>query len=209
MSAITGKRAAQLRYVYFAIAARDGLRGHSPVVIDKTPLNLLHLGFGRAIFPSCRFVLISRHPLDVSISNFAAAFGEGFVAANPFLKSLEHIGHFSKWPWESSLDYQHKIGDKLRLQSYHSLVEDIETEARRLVAHAGLEWNQACLQPEIRHGKVATASVLQVRSPIHKGRLDRWKACGDAINPLVDGFGRWGRVAEWEDRDRLSQRVHK
>ena len=143
MAAMGPQRVAWLRSIYLSVATRGLRRGLSPVLIDKTPLNLFHLGFARAIFPDCRFICMSRHPLDVGISNFGAAFGEAFVSANPFLKSLDHIGHFSKWAWASILDHQQKLGVMLRLQSYRRLVEDMETQAPALIAHAGLEWDKA------------------------------------------------------------------
>lgn len=77
----------------------------------------------------------------------------------------------------------------------------METQARALVAHSGLDWHEACLQPEKRKGKVSTASVLQVRAPVRADRLDRWRAYGDGIQPLVHGFGGWNAISEWEQLD--------
>jgi len=204
LTTMTEPIAAKLRSVYFTVAARGRGLGQSSVIVDKTPLNMLHLGFARALFPDCRFVCMSRHPLDVGLSNFGAAFGEPFVSANPFLKDLEHIGHYSRWAWAGILDYQKKLGTDFRLQSYRRLVENGESEIRELVAHVGLNWNPDCLQPERRAGSIATASVLQVRSPIHGRRLDRWRAYGDSVQPLVDGFGGWTKISEWENRDEIA-----
>ena len=204
LSTMTESVAAKLRSVYFAVATRGRGLGRSDAVVDKTPLNMLHLGFARAIFPDCRLICMSRHPLDVGLSNFGAAFSEAFVSANPFLKDLEQIGHYSRWAWASILDYQKKLRTGFRLQSYRRLVENGESETRALVAHVGLNWNPDCLQPEKRAGRIATASVLQVRSPIHRRRLGRWKVYGDSIQPLVDGFGGWTSISEWEVQDEVA-----
>lgn len=204
LSTMTDPVAAKLRSVYFAVAKRGRGLGQSDVIVDKTPLNMLHLGFARAIFPDCRFICMSRHPLDVGLSNFGAAFSEAFVSANPFLKDLEQIGHYSRWGWASILDYQKKLRTGFLLQSYRRLVENGESETRKLVAHVGLNWNPDCLQPERRAGRIATASVLQVRSPIHGRRLGRWKVYGDSVQPLVDGFGGWPRISEWENHDEMA-----
>lgn len=198
---IDGAMAGRLRALYLSVAGRAQGGASPQVLIDKTPLNALHLGFARAIFPDCRFIHMSRHPLDLGVSNFGTSFSETFIQANPFLKSLAHIGHFSRIVHDSVQDYQAKLGGTIRVQSYRALVENLESEARALIAHAGLEWHDACLHPESREGNVRTASTLQVRVPVHTGRVGRWRTFGDSIQPLIDGFGGWERIAEWERQD--------
>jgi hypothetical protein len=58
---------------------------------------------------------------------------------------------------------------------YERLVDDFATEARRLVAACGLEWEPACAQFHQTRRSVRTASVTQVRQPLYRRSVARWK----------------------------------
>ena len=68
---------------------------------------------------------------------------------------------------------------------YEELVEDIEEGARRLIAHCGLEWNDACLDFHRTSRVVQTASATQVRQPIYRTSVGRWREYGDLLQPLL------------------------
>ena len=75
---------------------------------------------------------------------------------------------------------------------YESLVTNQERESRRLVEFCGLPWNDACLNFHTNTAPVATASSVQVRSPIYTHSVDRWKRYGgklDALRALFDEAG--------------------
>ena len=58
---------------------------------------------------------------------------------------------------------------------YEALVEDQESATRRLLAHCGLEWDDACMRFNDNAAPVATASAVQVRQPLHRDALQRWQ----------------------------------
>ena len=65
-------------------------------------------------------------------------------------------------------------------------MDDFETEARRLVAACGLEWEPACLQFHQTARTVRTASVTQVRQPLYRKSLARWKAYEPYLDSLFE-----------------------
>ena len=71
---------------------------------------------------------------------------------------------------------------------YERLVEDFETEARRLVAACGLDWEPACAQFHQTKRPVRTASVTQVRQPLYRRSLARWKHYENALAELFVGL---------------------
>jgi hypothetical protein len=73
--------------------------------------------------------------------------------------------------------------------AYEELVAAPEAQARRLVAHCGLDWTPACLERGRRGGRVSTASVAQVRRPISTGSVGRWRAYARHLGPLLDALG--------------------
>jgi len=68
------------------------------------------------------------------------------------------------------------------------LVADLEGEARRIVAHCGLDWEDACLAFHETQQPVRTAIVLQVRQPIHRGSVGRWRPCAHMLQPLLEAL---------------------
>ena len=71
---------------------------------------------------------------------------------------------------------------------YERLVDDFETEARRLVAACGLEWEPACLHFHQTARPVRTASVTQVRQPLYRRSLARWKNYEATLGDLFAGL---------------------
>jgi hypothetical protein len=55
------------------------------------------------------------------------------------------------------------------------IIADREGETRRLIAFAGLDWNDACLQPEQNDRVVTTASTWQARQPVYSTSVERWR----------------------------------
>ncbi len=72
---------------------------------------------------------------------------------------------------------------------YEDPVEDIETQARRMLEYCGLPWDNACLAFHKSKRPVKTASVAQVRQPIYRRSVGRWHAYGDKLQPLLDALG--------------------
>ena len=68
---------------------------------------------------------------------------------------------------------------------YEDLVLDLETISRRLIDHLGLEWDERCLDFHNNRRPVRTASNAQVRRPIYKHSVNRWKHYEKHLGPLL------------------------
>jgi hypothetical protein len=68
---------------------------------------------------------------------------------------------------------------------YEEVVNDLEGQARRIVAHCGLEWHDACLDFHKTQRSVRTASAAQVRQPIYTSSVGRWRAYEPLLEPLL------------------------
>lgn len=191
----------RLRSRYLALAGVTSASESAAVLVDKTPLNALEMGFASYLFPGARFIFMSRHPLDVGLSNYVTNFTAAFVAANPYAKRLKSIGHFMRCLYDSLEDYRAKLGPALRVQSYAALVRDPEIQVRAMLAHLGLDWNAACLTPEMRAGVVRTASAAQIREPINRAGLEKWRTYETELAPLIQALGGWDWISAWESAD--------
>jgi hypothetical protein len=69
---------------------------------------------------------------------------------------------------------------------YEQVVSDLEGQARRIVAHCGLHWDERCLSFYQTERPVPTASAMQVRQPIYKNSVGRWRIYEPFLAPLLD-----------------------
>ena len=73
---------------------------------------------------------------------------------------------------------------------YEDVVENLEENARRMVAHCGLEWDDACLSFHATKRVVRTPSANQVRQPVYKTSVGRWRAYEQMLRPLLEELDR-------------------
>ena len=85
---------------------------------------------------------------------------------------------------------------------YEYLVDNQEAATRLLLEHCGLPWDESCLRFEDNAAPVATASAVQVREPMYRSAVHRWKRYERELQPLlqlladagIDIHGRGGTV---------------
>ncbi len=73
---------------------------------------------------------------------------------------------------------------------YEELTAEPEAVSRRLVAFCGLAWDERCLRFHETERPVRTASMLQVRQPMYRSAVGRWKRYARFLGPLIEGLGR-------------------
>ncbi len=141
-------------------------------VTDKLPFNLLCVGMIHLLLPKARVIQCRRHPVDTCLSMYFTHFHQAipFVTSRPDLVLAYRQYSRLMDHWRSVLP-----ADRLIDVDYEKLVGDREAVTRRLVAFAGLEWNEACLSPERNSRPVATASLWQARQPVYASSVARWR----------------------------------
>jgi tetratricopeptide (TPR) repeat protein len=155
-------------------------------VTDKMPANFRFAGLIHLALPNARIISTRRDPIDNCLSCFSLLFQEG----QPHLYDLAELGRYYRG-YEALVAHWHKVlpaGVMLDVQ-YEDVVADLETQARRIVAHAGLPWNDACLKFHEVRRPVQTASASQVRKPIFTSSVGRWRPYGELLRPLLDALG--------------------
>ncbi len=75
-------------------------------------------------------------------------------------------------------------GTVLDLQ-YEEVVSDLERQSRRLLDFCGLDWDPRCLDFHHTDRPVHTASKAQVRQPLYKSSVGRWRAYEPYLGPLL------------------------
>lgn len=72
---------------------------------------------------------------------------------------------------------------------YEDVIQDVEGQARRLIDYCGLEWDDACIAFYENKRVVRTASVAQVRKPVYKSSVERWRRYEKHLGPLLGALG--------------------
>ncbi len=69
--------------------------------------------------------------------------------------------------------------------SYEDVVDDLAGQARRLIDYCGLRWVYRCLAFHKTNRPVNTASAVQVRQPLFRGSVQRWRRYEAGLAPLL------------------------
>jgi tetratricopeptide (TPR) repeat protein len=158
--------------------------GHARV-IDKTPGNVLYLGLVAAALPQARIIHLRRNPMDACYAMYKTL----FRMAYPFSYDLDDLGCY--WLGHDALmAHWRRVlpADRFLEVDYEDLVADHETVSRRLVAHAGLDWDEACLAFDRNPQPTLTASAAQVRQPVYRSSVGLWRRYEDELAPLRRRF---------------------
>ena len=155
-------------------------------IVDKSPSNYLNIGLIRLILPNARIIHTTRDPIDTCVSCYSKLFASG----QTFSYDLAELGrHYRRYAelmahWRSVLP----SGTMLEM-SYEDMVDDPAGQARRLIDYCGLPWDDRCLSFYKESRPVNTASAVQVRQPVFRSSLQRWRRYESGIGPLLNELG--------------------
>jgi tetratricopeptide (TPR) repeat protein len=155
-------------------------------LVDKMPTNFMFAGLIGAMLPNARIIHCRRDPVDTCLSCYTKNFRTGLG----FAFDLRELGSFYRGyealmgHWRASLP-----PDRFTEVAYEELVTDVEAEARRLLSFCGLAWDPACLEFHNTARQVRTLSAQQVRQPVYRQSIGRWRQYAQHLGPLLDSLG--------------------
>jgi tetratricopeptide (TPR) repeat protein len=154
--------------------SREALR-----VVDKMPDNYLYLGPLASLFPRAKLIHCRRDLRDVAVSCWMTHFKE-----IPWANDQQHIAsRFHEY--QRVMEHWRQVLPAPLLEvDYEETVADLEGVARKLVAWCGLAWEPACLEFHQAKRPVRTASAVQVRQPVFRTSVGRWKHYEQALDWL-------------------------
>ena len=135
------------------------------------------------MFPKAKVIHTRRDPVDTCLSGFTKLFKDDM----PHSYDLAELGrYYSKY--REVMEHWEKVLPEgfMTTVVYEDVVANTEKEAKRLIEFLGLPWNDKCVDFHKSDRPVKTASVAQVRRPIYKTSVERWKKYGAGLQPLVD-----------------------
>ena len=151
--------------------------------VDKFPGNFSYAGIAARALPHAKIVCLRRHPLDTILANFRNLFATGSRYYDYSYDLFDIAAYYVRFDrlmtfWRTALP------GRIFELSYETLIENQDGESRRLLAHCGLDWTDACLDFHTHSGAVSTPSAAQVRRPIYRDSVARWRNHADALAPV-------------------------
>jgi len=150
-------------------------------ITDKLPENFFRIGFIKTLFPNARIIHCQRNALDNCISVFFHYFTDLKCSFE-----LTELGQYY-------LDYQRLMSHWQKLfpgeiftVQYEELVMSQERVSKQLIDYLGLEWDEKCIDFHTNQRAIITPSNIQVRQPMYKHSIDRWKPYKKHLQPLIE-----------------------
>jgi hypothetical protein len=155
-------------------------------VTDKMPANFLYAGLIHLALPHARIIHVLREPRDTCLSCYSKLFTE----EQNFTYDLGELGRYYRRYTKLMTHWRDVLPDGRMLEiRYEDVIADLEGSARQLIEHCGLDWDPRCIAFHKSQRPVRTASAAQVRRPIYRTSLGRWRAYEPHLAPLLTELG--------------------
>ena len=137
---------------------------------DKMPNNFRHVGLIHLVLPNAKIIDARRNPMDCCFSCYKQLFAEG----QEFTYNLKDLSQYYK-DYVMLMDHWDKVlPGKVHKVNHEDVIDDLETQVKRLLEHCGLPFEEECLEFYKTDRAVRTASSEQVRQPIYQSSA-QWK----------------------------------
>jgi predicted Zn-dependent protease len=156
-----------------------------PFFIDKMPNNFHHIGLIQLMLPNAKIIDARRHPMGSCFSAFKQHFAQG----QAFSYDLTDLGRYYRDYVDLMAHFDAVLPGRVHRVIYEDMVEDTETEIRRLLDYCGLPFEEACLRFHENARTVRTVSSEQVRRPIFRDGLEQWRVYEPWLGPLKEALG--------------------
>jgi hypothetical protein len=149
----------------------EGIDANARFVTDKLPYNYLHLGLISVLFPKAKIIHCKRAPLDTCISIYI----QNFSGPKGFATNLDNIGTVYTQYQRLMKHWLNAITNPIFELSYEALVNNQTRTTKSLLEFCELPWDDRCLAFYSNDRTALTASYNQVRQPMYRHSIDRWK----------------------------------
>jgi tetratricopeptide (TPR) repeat protein len=166
----------------------DLLKFHAPGVrrvVDKMPHNFETLGFIALLFPNARVIHCRRNPADTCWS----CYQNRLNSSHAYSKDLTTLGLYYREYMRLMEHWRKVLPIPIYESRYEELTSEPEASVRKLLDYVGLSWNPACLEFYKGGATVSTISRQQVRQPVYRSSVERWRRYEKQLAPLIEALG--------------------
>jgi tetratricopeptide (TPR) repeat protein len=153
--------------------------------VDKMPNNFQHIGLIHLMLPNAGIIDIRREPMACCVSNLKQLYARG----QEFCYGIEESARYYRTYLELMRHWDRVLPGRVLRVGYEDLVEDLDANVRRILAYCGLEFDPACLEFHRSRRAINTPSSEQVRQPLYRGALSKWKHYDPWLGGLRETLG--------------------
>jgi tetratricopeptide (TPR) repeat protein len=178
---------------HFLTETRAYRRTGRPFFIDKMPNNFRDVGLIHHKQPNAKIIDSRREPMACCFGNLKQLFSSG----QEFSYNINDIACYYRTYLELMRHWNLALPGRILTAHHEDIVDDLEGSVRRILDFCALPFEPACLEFHKTPRNVRTASSEQVRQPISREGIDRWRnyepwlyslraALGDAVTSYRD-----------------------
>jgi hypothetical protein len=153
-------------------------------ISDKSPLNFFQLALVAVLFPNARVIHCTRDARDNALSIWM----ENFNPDQRYATDFEDLAFFHREYRRLMAHWRKHLPLQMLEFDYEQTVGDLEGRARRLVQFLGVPWDTNCLDFHNSTRAVQTPSRWQVRQPVYRRSISRWKNYESLLPDLIRAF---------------------
>ena len=157
-------------------------RQGAPMFTDKMPNNFRHIGLIHLILPNAKIIDARRYPLDCCFSMFKQLFAQG----QEFSYGLNEAGSYYNSYIKLMNHWDDVLPNKVLRVNNEDVIDDLEGQVRRILNYIDIPFEDNCISFHKTERSVRTASSEQVRQPINKKGMGRWKPYAKHLKPLLE-----------------------
>ena len=164
----------------------DGLRNGRRYLSNKALSMQVHLGMLSLCLPRLRVINLFRHPLDNCVSCYTTNL---LASGHSYTNRLEWLAEVWKARYEMQRFWPEVLDIPFLELHYEDLVEDQETETRRILDFLDVPFDQACLEFHTSSRAATTLSYEQVTQKMYSTSKGRWRNYEKHLGPLIEELG--------------------
>ena len=163
----------------------------SRLLVDKNPSLNLMIPMVVRVFPEAKFLIALRDPRDVVVSCFLQALpptpiGSAYLSLEGTVNQYVNVMGF----W---LEMLPRMGNQWRYVRYEEMVEDLPAVARSVLEFLGVGFEDNVLKfyEHARAKRVTSPSRDDVRKPLYRTAVGRWRNYQKYLDPYLPGLERF------------------
>lgn len=150
-------------------------------LIDKMPLNFLYAGLIHKALPKAKIIHVRRDPIDTCYAMYKKLFKNSYAFSYDLTEIANYYVAYSRL-----MKHWHCVMPGVIYDiKYEDLVDDTQGQTESLLAYCDLPWQEQVLRFYDNKSGSTTASAAQVRQPIYKHSVAKWRRYENELAPLI------------------------
>jgi tetratricopeptide (TPR) repeat protein len=139
------------------------------IILDKSPLNFLWIGFIKILFPKAKIIHCTRNLKDVALSIYKNYFDGGSIKWG---YNQKHLINFIK-EYRLLMDFwEEKLPNQIYHLEYENLIRNKIPETKKIINFCNLDWEEQCVDHTKNNTGIKTVSISQARKPIYSSSIN-------------------------------------